>query len=104
MVQGLDVNHQEVLLTPGREYDAYLYLYTGPNELTIQCRMELVWMDDAVEGLYYDLKAPLDAAGCLDKGSDAYWRILRALERAVQLVDLRSPRSCLLYTSDAADD
>ncbi len=102
MVQGLDVNHQEVLLTPGREYDAYLYLYTGPNELTIQCRMELVWMDDAVEGLYYDLKAPLDAAGCLDKGSDAYWRILRALERAVQLVDLRSPRSEAFYESVTA--
>lgn len=99
MVQGLDVNHQEVLLTPGREYDAYLYFYTSPNEITAQCRMELVWLDDAVDGLYYDLKVPLDAARCLDKGSDAYWRILRGLERAVQLVDLRSPFSPAFYES-----
>ncbi len=99
MVQGLDVNHQEVLLTPGREYDAYLYFYTSPNEITAQCRMELMWLDDAVDGLYYDLKVPLDAARCLDKGSDAYWRILRGLERAVQLVDLRSPFSPAFYES-----
>ncbi len=103
MVQGLDVNHQEVLLTPGQAYDAYLYLYTGPNELAAQCRMELAWLDSAVNGLYYDLKVPLDAAGCLDKESEDYWRILRALERAVQLVDLRSPRSESFYKSvDAA--
>lgn len=103
MVQGLDVNHQEVLLTPGQAYDAYLYLYTGPNELAAQCRMELTWLDSAVNGLYYDLKVPLDAAGCLDKESEDYWRILRALERAVQLVDLRSPRSEAFYKSvDAA--
>ena len=99
MVQGLDVNHQEALLTPGREYDACLYFYTSPNEITAQCRMELMWLDDAVDGLYYDLKVPLDAARCLDKGSDAYWRILRGLERAVQLVDLRSPFSPAFYES-----
>ena len=36
MVQGLDINHQEVLLTPGTEYDAYLYLYIGPDDHAVQ--------------------------------------------------------------------
>ena len=97
MVQGLDINHQEVLLEPGKDYDAYLYLYVGPDGLPAHCRMDLLWQDVEVNGLYYDLKVPFDASECLSKDDGAYWQIMRALDAAVQLVDLRKSYSPAFY-------
>lgn len=94
LVQGLDINHRLVLLEPGREYDLYVYMYTSmmpPDRMPKAGRFQasLVWVDTEVEALYYDLKVPLDASRCVQSGGREYWQILRALETAVGLLDLR---------------
>lgn len=100
LTQGLDINHQYALLEPDREYDLVVYMYTGMLR-PIQARFEasLVWIDAEVEGLYYDLKVPLDATACMESNSPDYWRIMHALEKAVGLVDLRCPLSEAFYES-----
>lgn len=111
MVQGLDVNHRLVLLEPGRDYDLYVYMYTSmmpPDRMPEAGRFQasLVWVDQEVEALYYDLKVPLDASQYVQSGGREYWQILNALDGTVRLLDLRgmdraafrasaaSPRCC----------
>lgn len=94
LVQGLDINHRLVLLEPGREYDLYVYMYTSmmpPGRMPKAGRFQasLAWIDTEVEALYYDLKVPLDASRCVQSGGREYWQILKALETAAGLLDLR---------------
>lgn len=92
LVQGVDVNHQTVLLPPDTECSLYVYMYTSIlRPISAHFQAELLFVDTEVEGLYYDLKVPLDASRWVPSGGEAYWKILRALESAVQLLDLRVP-------------
>lgn len=103
LTQGVDVNHQYVRLEPGTEYDMYVYMYTSLlHPIAARFQAELVWVDTAVEGLYYDLKVPLDATCCVKPGGEEYWKILRHLERAVDLLDLRKPGDSNFYSSITA--
>lgn len=103
LTQGVDVNHQYVRLEPGTEYDMYVYMYTSLlHPIAARFQAELVWVDTAVEGLYYDLKVPLDATCCVKPGGEEYWKILRHLERAVDLLDLRKPGDDNFYSSITA--
>ncbi|MBD5161899.1 MAG: alpha-mannosidase [Oscillibacter sp.] len=94
MIQGLDVNHQMVLLEPGKDYDLYVYMYTSmmpPDRMPEAGRFQasLVWVDTETEALYYDLKVPLDASQYVAHEGREYWQILKALDGAVRLLDLR---------------
>lgn len=102
MRQGLDINHRHVLLEPETDYDMYIYMYTGTYPVTAWFRTDLVWYDEPVDSLYYDLKVPLDASKCVPQGGAEYWTILKALEAAVQMLDLRRPYSDSFYISVAA--
>lgn len=100
LVQGVDINHQTVKLEPDTQYDMYVYMYTSLlRPIAARFQAELIWVDTEVEGLYYDLKVPLDATKWLKSGSEDYWKILRSLEAAVQLLDLRKPGDTNFYTS-----
>lgn len=100
LVQGVDINHTDVLLEPSTEYDMYVYMYTSLLRKISACfHAELVWVDTEVEGLYYDLKVPLDATKWLKPGSEDYWKILRGLEGAVQRLDIRKPGDKNFYAS-----
>ena len=99
MVQGLDVNHRQVLLQPETDYDMYLYFYCGTEEETAYFLPSLIWLDEAVDRFYYDVKVALDACLCLEEGSEDFCRILVPLEAAVNLLDLRQPGSPAFYES-----
>lgn len=94
MIQGLDVNHRMVLLEAGKDYDLYVYMYTSmmpPDRMPEAGRFQasLVWVDTEIEALYYDLKVPLDASQYVAHEGREYWQILKALDGAVRLLDLR---------------
>lgn len=103
LTQGVDINHPYVRLEPGTEYDMYVYMYTSLlRPIAAHFLAELIWLDTAVDGLYYDLKVPLDTSCCLKPGSENYWKILRPLGDAVDLLDLRKPGDEHFYSSVAA--
>ena len=94
IVQGLDVNHTEVLLEAGRSYDAYLYAYTGNEHCDAPLFAETCVLDTDVDKLYYDLLFPLQSLEFLDKESREYAMTLYHLDRAssmLSLYDLSSP-------------
>ena len=55
--------------------------------------METALRDDEVTALYYDLKAPFEVMALLDSGDPNAIAIGRYLDRAVSMLDLRSPGS-----------
>ena len=94
IIQGLDANHDSVLLEPGQDYDLLVYMYTSmmpPDQMPEAGKFQasLVWLDTEVEALYYDLKVPLDASRFVQPEGREYWQILKALDGAVRLLDLR---------------
>lgn len=106
LTQGVDINHHLVMLKPGKEYDLQVYMYTSLlRRINARFDAALVWIDEAAENLYYDLKVPLDATSCMQEGCADYWTIMRHLDTAVGLVDLRVPGSPAFYASvNAARD
>lgn len=97
--QGIDTNHTDILLEYGKEHEIYIYYYSGTLNArsTITSSIDLV--DESIEKLYYDLYAPYEALAHLDPDSDAYLSTIRHLELAVNMLDLRVPKSADFYAS-----
>ena len=96
---GLDVNHRECVLEPGRKYDILIYFYVGMIETHIDVFLDLVKKDLRVEKLYYDLKVPYDAAMCYPETDYNHIRIIKYLEAACNRIDLRKRKSRAYYES-----
>jgi len=103
MRQGLDVNHRDVLLSgaaqAGETYEIMLSAYSGVGEGDLNLKGELTALDIESQGLYFDLKAPLDVAGLLDRNEDNYALIIQSLTQAVNLLDLRQMGSLAYHNS-----
>ncbi len=108
-----DVNHAEILLDGAKtEFDLYLYAYTGVHRPTYfsashePClfapRLSLVEVDKVADGLYFDLSVPFEVLKLTDPQSREYARLLLPLANAVNLIDLREPRSAAYRASLAA--
>lgn len=96
LVQGVDINHTDVLLEEG-EYEMYLLFYTHTFNFSLPLHFSLKYREERIEKLYYDLKAPLDAMKLLQPTSNEYGRIVTALEKAVNLTDFRKVYSQEFY-------
>ena len=105
MVQGLDVNHTEVLLDFDREYEVWIYFYTGMYDCMFDFNASVCLIDKKIEKLYYDLSVPLEGTRYLNPDSKDYLDTINTLNGAVQLLDLRVPKSAEFYKSidDAID-
>ena len=103
LVQGLDVNHTEVLLTEraaaGQKYVVDLQAFSGMEEHLSECKNVVCVSDSRIEQLYYDILVPLEAAKLLAKTDYYRIEILRYLTEAVNLIDLRQPYSPEFYAS-----
>ena len=94
--QSLDWNHRFINLESG-EHEIYMYAYTGMwvNEIyadktrSFLLRMRLVEIDEDVQGLYYDIKVPFEAAETMLEGGYDRERILTSLNKALSFVDIR---------------
>lgn len=102
MEQGLDINHTEVFLGAGRQYDCYVYLFTANAARAFPFDITLNQRYTQVDGLYWDLKTPLEALEYLNVNTCEYTAILTALEKAVNLVDTRKVHSEAYFTSVVA--
>ncbi len=96
-VQGLDVNHREVILSEharaGERYRILLSAFTGDHNtrLTLDACIKVLHRD--TEKYYYDLKVPYEVA-LMQKESDASFRdIILTLNESLNLLDLRREHS-----------
>ncbi len=87
--QALDVNHTWYPLEHGREYNIYLYLYTGKQGSNFPVDIKLDVVDLETEALYYDIHVPYLAMLELDENSYDYIKIRDCLDKALLLLDLR---------------
>lgn len=103
MTQGMDVNHQMVLLDScakaGDVYALDLQAYTGVMFAELSFVLEAVESDEKINGLYYDLEVPLRAFSRMEEDDKVRKDIESVLNETVNLLDLRTPYSPEFYAS-----
>ena len=97
IVQGIDMNHRDVLLSRSAEASQPLCLelqaYTGTLHTEFNLIVEFREIDPEIEGLYWDLQVPLQAFPRLEAESQSRMDLERVMNDAVNLLDLRTPYS-----------
>lgn len=93
LLHGVDSNHRYCELPAGEEYEIYVYAYTGMKTCRQNVFCSLYVVDELYKQLYYDLKVPYDALRLLQKDSKEYSDILRSINNALNLIDMRVPGS-----------
>lgn len=88
IVQGLDTNHTDVHLEFGRDYEMYVYMYTGMQGGDFCFRPTLKVINKNTEGLYYDMKIPYDTLDCLDVNGEDYVKVITHMLCACNILDL----------------
>lgn len=110
IVQGLDTNHREVRLfdkaKAGERLTIDLQAYTGRDNdhnqgSTDNLRLfaSMIEFDEKINDLYYNLVTPNKIVSHLDKDNQSRIKLQLALEKAVNLLDLRVPYSKEFYAS-----
>lgn len=89
LTQGLDVNHTELYLEGLEDFDLDLYAYAGMNGTLSEFSAELLLVNTACEKAYYDLRVPLEILEFSDPISKTYADVLRILNNAANLLDMR---------------
>ncbi len=98
LIQGIDINHTEVLLKEGK-YEMYLLFYTHTFIRSLPVYFSLKYVDGRIEDAYYDLSVPLDGIKLLEQRRTEYVNAVSVLERAVNLIDFRKVYSKEFYVS-----
>ncbi|MCY9697393.1 alpha-mannosidase [Paenibacillus alginolyticus] len=108
--QGLDTNHKEVFLDPklaGSSVALRFRMWTGlngynpstaPIEYTIK-RLELCWLDEPTDDLYFTAKAVLQTLKVLNENQPEFHTLLKMLDRAFLCIDWSRPGSDAFYRS-----
>lgn len=97
LIQGLDVNHQEVVLPDWivnqKKGNLRLEIFSGREEKKFPVYIYLTHFDPLVQATYYDLKVALQSWMLLEKDSQEYIIMKDILSNAVNILDFRSPYS-----------
>lgn len=103
LIQGLDVNHRKVIISKeaiaGEKYKIALLAYTGSIKEKTKLVGEIKVLDRNIEEFYYNLKVPYSAARILKEDDDNKINILKILQQAATLLDLRKIYSKEFYNS-----
>lgn len=93
MVQGLDVNHREIVLSEpaaaGEHFRILLSAFTGDQNFSLQLDSALKVLDRETEQYYYDVSVPYETARLLPAEDSACITILQKLNESLNLLDLR---------------
>ncbi|MDV3249903.1 alpha-mannosidase [Devosia sp. BK] len=93
IASGGDGNHREFRITSkatgGETIDILIEAGTIENRRQLGFAVELVTLDRLAEIVYYDLKVPLDVARLLKPDDARRARLLRHIDDAIDLIDLR---------------
>lgn len=97
-IQGVDINHREIILShyavAGDVYEIDLHAYAGMLEDKKPILYgKLVVIDMASRELYFNLKVPVDVCKELDKEDKRRIDMTTVITDAVNLIDLRRPKS-----------
>jgi alpha-mannosidase len=108
-VQGIDMNHREVFLSPcakaGEEITLELQAYTGILHSEFNLITQMQEIDEKIEKLYYDLWVPLAAFTRMEEDDKNRRDIEEILNHTVNFLDLRTPYSEEFYrTLDEASE
>ena len=98
VVQGIDINHGDVLLDDG-EYELYLLFYSHSFDRYLPLDFSIQYVDERVNGLYYDLSVPYQGLKMLAKSSNEYVASVSVLEKALNVLDVRNVHSETFYSS-----
>ncbi len=102
-IQGLDINHQEVIIArnaqAGLEYQLDLYAYSGMFEKQADIQVELVVIDELIRGFYYDLAVAIGVARELSESDPKRQELLKVINATVNFLDLRQPFSESFYSA-----
>lgn len=97
LIQGLDVNHRDVILTEkaksGARYRIVLSAFTGDRNFSLLLKTTICALDRKTEKYYYDLLVPYQVACMLSPESQEYIQIITKLNESLNLLDLRKPFS-----------
>ncbi|MEG1446504.1 MAG: alpha-mannosidase [Ruthenibacterium sp.] len=107
LIQGADMNHREIRLAEqakaGDVYTIDLQAYSGILHPEFRLMGDMVEIVPSVEGLYYDILVPLEALPRMKADDKPAIDILKVLNDAINLLDLRDVPSTDFYSSvDAA--
>jgi alpha-mannosidase len=97
-VQGVDFNHRDIVLDervrPGEQHMLALEAFSSlrPEPQTLRA-LELVRLDPEAEALYHDMRVLHGALLTMPEESLERARLVHALERAYNALDLRQPQS-----------
>lgn len=101
VIQGIDMNHREVLLSTeaaaGEELTLELQAYTGILHTEFNLITEIQEIDDEIESLYYDLWVPLAAFPRMEEDDKNRKDIENILNETINFLDLRTPYSDEFY-------
>ena len=103
-IQGVDINHREIILShdavAGEVYEIDLHAYAGMlSDKKPTLHGKLVVIDMASRDLYFNLKVPADVCKELDKEDKRRIDMITVLTDAVNLLDLRRPKTELYDNS-----
>ncbi len=98
LVQGVDINHTEVMLQEGK-YEMYLLFYTHTFVRSLPVYFSIKYIDGRVEDAYYDLFVPFEGIKLLEQRRTEYVNAVTVLERAINLIDFRRIHSEEFYHS-----
>lgn len=104
-VQSLDINHKEIFLTdavPGKTYSIDLCGYTGMKGGRLELSAVLAIYEKETEDLYYNINVPFESAKLLPEDDKRRIDIIRYLNNALNLLDLRRPFGKEYYDSITA--
>lgn len=110
VTQGLDINHSEVNVTAcakaGDKYVIDLQAYTGRDNdhykgSTANLRLygNVMEIDPEVQALFYNIQVPNRIVERLDRDDKSRIKLQLALEKAINILDLRKPHSEGFYAS-----
>lgn len=91
MLQGLDKYHNSVRFTGEGETVFWLYAYSSLKRANLCFIPSLKVVNEDIVKLYYDLLIPCQTLELLYDYTSEYANILRIIDDAVNLLDLRSP-------------
>lgn len=91
--QGMDVNHTDLLLESEKDYELWIYFYSGTVNTFFEIHPSLKIKNNCIEALYYDLFIAHDACQSLQENDRNYIEILKQTEIALSFLDLRQPYS-----------
>ena len=98
LTQGIDINHGEVLLEDGK-YEMYLLFYSHTFDRYLPMDFSIKYVDERIDGLYYDFLVPYQGLKMLSKSSNDYVAAASVLEKALNLFDGRDIYSEKFYRS-----